>query len=704
MQSQMRVFDTGWEAELFTACPALTKKLELTTFTDRRGYGPKQKTASLIDLSACLAQTPARSKAEQPHFKMGRFGKVKSDKGSYRTNENFVSVTGIEVDYDAGIVTPDQAAKTLAAACVAALVVTSASHGQPDKGNRWRVVCPLSAEVAPQERAALVARVNGVLGGILGAESFTAVQSFGYGHVEGRTKPLVRLIEGRFLDECGDLDAGAIGKPSKTDLGEPQSAVDQSDDLEAVAHARERLEAAATRLAETAPGENRNGVLNRAAFEMGGLVACSTLDRGEVIEVLLTAAGECGYVHDYGGETEVVRVIEAGMKQGMAHPLPYLDALQLDDLDNLPDADSDTESRPPFFTDAADLLANPAPPREWHVEGWFPARTVHLMMGDGGTGKSLLALQMAAATATGTPWIGLDVSRPGPVVYYGAEDDMDEMHRRLAGICEAMEIGAECFRGKLHMRSAVAEDSIFATVGPDGRVKPTKLLKRINREIAAVQPRLVILDTLANLHALDPNNQEQARAFVGFLVEVAQTHDCSVLLLAHPSRSGMASGGGDGFSVGWSNSVRSRSYLRADKDAPDVRVLENLKANYGPHAAAVQLMWNNGALVPVAADYATAETAKRVFLEILDRFSAQGQIVNNSKTGTYAPKIFAEEPEAEGLPVKVLEVAMRSLLAAEIIQLETFRENGKNRKRLVRGHFDLPSTYDLDELEDDSEC
>lgn len=124
------------------------------------------------------------------------------------------------------------------------------------------------------------------------------------------------------------------------------------------------------------------------------------------------------------------------------------------------------------------------------------------------------------------------------------------MHRRLSGICEAMEIDPECFRGKLHMRSAVAEDSIFATVGPDGRVKPTKLLKRINREIAAVQPRLVILDTLANLHALDPNNQEQARAFVGFLVEVAQKHDCSVLLLAHPSRSGMATGGGDGFRSG----------------------------------------------------------------------------------------------------------------------------------------------------------
>lgn len=347
---------------------------------------------------------------------MGRFGKVKSDKGSYRTNENFLAVTGIEVDYDGGTVTPDQAAEAFAAAQVGALVVTSASHGQPEKGNRWRCIFALRAEAKPEERTAFVARANGLLGGILGAESCTAVQSFGYGHVEGRPKPLVRLIEGRFLDECDDLDAGAIGKPSKTDLGNPQPPVDQSHDPAAVAHARERLEAVATRLAETAPGENRNGALNRAAFEMGGLVACAMLDRGEVIEALAAAAEECGYICDYGGETEAVRVIEAGMKRGMFNPLPYLAADQLDDLDNLPEADCESEDSPPLFTDAADLLANPAPPREWHLEGWFPARTVHLMMGDGGTGKSLLALQMAASTATGTQWIGLDVSRPGTVV------------------------------------------------------------------------------------------------------------------------------------------------------------------------------------------------------------------------------------------------------------------------------------------------
>ena len=55
-----------------------------------------------------------------------------------------------------------------------------------------------------------------------------------------------------------------------------------------------------------------------------------------------------------------------------------------------------------------------------------PATTGRMLAGDGGTGKSILALQLAVAVATGTEWIGL---RPmeGVVLYVSAEDDVDEV-------------------------------------------------------------------------------------------------------------------------------------------------------------------------------------------------------------------------------------------------------------------------------------
>ena len=332
-------------AAMVSDCPALTTPLAFTVFTDRRALGMKAERASLIDLAKRLAETPAASKEAQPHFKLGRFDKTKkTEKGCFRSNAAHLAVTGIEADYDAGTVTPDQAAEMLARAKVAALIVTSASHQQPGKGNRWRVVCPLSVEAMPDQRAPLVARVNGVFGGMLGPESFVAAQSFGFGHVVGRPVPEVRLIEGRFLDLCGDLDAGAIVKPAKAVLGEPVPAVDQSDDPAAVADAQERLEAAAERVATWVEGD-RNSALNRAAFEMGGLVACATLDRANVIEALTAAADACGYIHEHcgGDESEAVRVIEAGLREGMKHPTPFEGLADM--LDDLPDEDDAGESR-----------------------------------------------------------------------------------------------------------------------------------------------------------------------------------------------------------------------------------------------------------------------------------------------------------------------------------------------------------------------
>src|SRR5688500_3297013 len=78
----------------------------------------------------------------------------------------------------------------------------------------------------------------------------------------------------------------------------------------------------------------------------------------------------------------------------------------------------------------ATLGGLPVPPRDWHVEPVIPHQTVTLLSGDGGTGKSLLALQLAVATALGSSWINRTVAG-GRALYLSAEDDMDEVHRRL---------------------------------------------------------------------------------------------------------------------------------------------------------------------------------------------------------------------------------------------------------------------------------
>src|ERR1700675_3081839 len=83
--------------------------------------------------------------------------------------------------------------------------------------------------------------------------------------------------------------------------------------------------------------------------------------------------------------------------------------------------------------DPRDWQDKAVPERKWFVEGWIPDRTVTNLSGDGGSGKTEIILQLIAAASLQTQWFGKDVST-GPCLYYGAEDEADELHRRLETI------------------------------------------------------------------------------------------------------------------------------------------------------------------------------------------------------------------------------------------------------------------------------
>lgn len=395
-----------------------------------------------------------------------------------------------------------------------------------------------------------------------------------------------------------------------------------------------------------------------------------------------------------GAKASVMGLIRVAQRNGWCSEA--FEAWQIaDDFDDLPMPEEEAK---PFFMDMADMLADEAPPREWHVADWIPAKTVHMLAGDGGSGKSLLGIQLAVATGTGGEWLGHDVTKPGVALYYGAEDDRDELHRRFADVCRGLEVDPTKHRGRVLLRSAVAEDTVFATVAKDGKVQATPVLKRMEREIAAAKPSLVVLDTLANLHALDPNSQEQAKAFVGLLIGMAQRHGCTFVLLAHPSRSGMATGDGDGFSVGWSNAVRSRSYLAADKDNPEINVLSIKKANYGKRGLEMKMQWEAGVFVKVSNEYVDASRAKYVFIEILERMASQHTYFSNNPGTNYAPSRFAEEPEAAGISKAQFARAMREMIKDDILKIEEYQTaQRKTGKRIARGEYDLESDFDFGE-------
>jgi RecA-family ATPase len=352
--------------------------------------------------------------------------------------------------------------------------------------------------------------------------------------------------------------------------------------------------------------------------------------------------------------------------------------------------------RPELFPPATRFDGLPVPPRRWLVPDWVPMGTVTLLSGDGGVGKSLLALQLAVATATGRAWLGRPLDEHGPALFLSAEDDEAELHRRLWDIARAEGL-TWADLADLRPVSLAGQDALLAVLESGGTLKPTALYEAIDAAMGEHAPRLVVLDTLADLFPGDENSRTQARQFVGMLRGLAIRHEAAVALLSHPSLSGLNSGSGTSGSTAWNNSVRSRLYfervttrdgLTVIEDDPDRRVLRGMKNNYAARGAEITMRWEGGVFVAEAApeglDRKAAEAkAERVFLRLLDEFAAEGRAVRSANAAGYAPKVFASSGRAEGLSKEALRVAMERLFSRGAIREEP-GGNGPPSKRTMR--------------------
>ncbi len=343
----------------------------------------------------------------------------------------------------------------------------------------------------------------------------------------------------------------------------------------------------------------------------------------------------------------------------------------------------------------ADWHGEPIPPRQWYCEGLIPMRTVTILNGDGGVGKSLLALQIATAGAMSLDTLGL-APLAGGTIYLGAEDDADEFQRRLADIARAHGHDLD-YLFMLRLISLADRDALLAVPDRTGNMQPTSLWQGLETYAKDFKPKLIVLDTAADLFGGDEIKRGQVRQFIAMLRKLAMEIDCAIVLLAHPSVQGMQSGTGSSGSTAWNNSVRSRLYLtRPDgNDAdPDLRILKTMKSNYGKVGDEIRLRWKDGVFVlddgkPQAGETLLAAKADRVFCDLLSMLNRQGRNVCHVPGTTYAPAVMAKLPEAEGVTKPRLVDAMNRLLASGEIKIVVDGPASRQRQRLVLAREDF---------------
>ena len=346
--------------------------------------------------------------------------------------------------------------------------------------------------------------------------------------------------------------------------------------------------------------------------------------------------------------------------------------------------------------DIASWHGRSAPERRWVVDGLLPERNVTMLSGDGGIGKTILAMLLLVACALGKRWLGRG-TRPCRGVGVFCEDDEDEIWRRLEAIARHYGASVADLAENLRIYSGVGQDNLLMTwPDPFGPGETTDLFHRISNVAVDAGAELVVLDSLHDLFGGNENVRVHARRFISELRALAIHIQGAVLLTAHPSLVGLNAGTGSSGSTAWNNAVRSRLYLTAPKsedgdDEPnDYRELRTKKSNYGPPGGRIRLRWDTGVFGPdepagVGSGMVASlerRTVETVFLEALSAITRQGRWVSASRgSPDYAPRVFLKMPEARGYKRPELERAMQVLFSEGRIRTG---EVGKLSNRMPR--------------------
>ena len=251
-------------------------------------------------------------------------------------------------------------------------------------------------------------------------------------------------------------------------------------------------------------------------------------------------------------------------------------------------------------------LSGRAPESRWLLTGLWSCEAVGIVGGEPKCCKSFLALDLAVAVASGTPALRrFPVASPGRVLLYAAEDALHIVRARLEGICTA----ADCRLQDLDIQVITA---------PSVRLDLPADRDALERTVADLKPKLLILDPFVRLHRIDENSSGEVAPLLAYLRELQRRHALAVLLVHHAKktaghiRAGQALRGSSEFHA-WGD---SNLYLRREPSGQLTLTVEH-RAAPSPPSLPLELQQHGPALAlavlaPTATDVPPSSLDERI--------------------------------------------------------------------------------------------
>lgn len=211
-------------------------------------------------------------------------------------------------------------------------------------------------------------------------------------------------------------------------------------------------------------------------------------------------------------------------------------------------------------------------PITWLWDGWLPAGKLTILAGTAGTGKTTLALGLAAALTSGGRWPdGTLCQQRGNVLIWSAEDKADDtlVPRLIAS-------GADMKR--CHFIEGVSEDGKSEAFDPSKDI--AGLLKAVERIGGA---SLLIIDPIVSAVSGDMHRANDVRRSLQAIVDFAEAHNCAVLAVSHFAKGGAGKSPQDRVIGSQAFGALARMVLVAAKEEDSTRrVLARAKSNIAP--------------------------------------------------------------------------------------------------------------------------
>jgi len=168
----------------------------------------------------------------------------------------------------------------------------------------------------------------------------------------------------------------------------------------------------------------------------------------------------------------------------------------------------------------------------------FPVKTVGSWVGQGGCGKSFLAMIGGLSIALGRRFGG-DTPKRGKVLYLAAEDPLDQLGLRVQNILTYWGVKP----GSDELARVDANFHLFALLGQEHDLMRTEdhelvILNQLSNLVAGFGDggdplRLIVVDTLRRFHNLDENDGCEMSSLLSVMERMALNFNCGVLFIHH---------------------------------------------------------------------------------------------------------------------------------------------------------------------------